>query len=68
MDRRISETEDGIYRFSTFVPDVGPIGFTFNRFHTGDLTDDDEPLLLHTDARHMLSSLVEAIETAIPLE
>ena len=33
----IDEIADGIYRLSTFVPDVGPTGFTFNQF----LIDDD---------------------------
>ena len=28
----IDEIADGIYRLSTFVPDVGPTGFTFNQF------------------------------------
>jgi hypothetical protein len=41
---QIDEIADGIYRLSTFVPDVGPTGFTFNQF----LIDDDEPLLFHT--------------------
>ena len=31
-DTRIDEIADGIYRLSTFVPDVGPTGFTFNQF------------------------------------
>ncbi|NLV56960.1 MAG: MBL fold metallo-hydrolase, partial [Acidimicrobiales bacterium] len=31
MDVRIDEVADLVYRFSTFVPDVGPTGFTFNQ-------------------------------------
>ena len=28
----LDEIADGIYRISTFVPEVGPDGFTFNQF------------------------------------
>ena len=28
MNTRIDEDADGIYRFATFVPEVGPTGFT----------------------------------------
>ena len=45
----VTEIADGIYRISTFVPEVGPTGFTFNQF----LVDADEPLLFHTGARGM---------------
>jgi hypothetical protein len=30
MDTDVTEIADGIYRLSTFVPEVGPTGFTFN--------------------------------------
>jgi hypothetical protein len=39
METRVDEIADRIYRLSTFVPDVGPAGFTFNQF----LIDADEP-------------------------
>src|ERR671925_530886 len=33
METRINEIADGIYRLSTFVPDIAPpAGFTFNQF------------------------------------
>ena len=33
METRISEVADGIYRLSTFVPEIAPpAGFTFNQF------------------------------------
>ena len=33
METRIDEIADGIYRLSTFVPDIAPpAGFTFNQF------------------------------------
>lgn len=60
----IDEIADGIYRLSTFVPDVGPTGFTFNQF----LIDDDEPLLFHTGHRMLFDSVSEAIATVIPVE
>lgn len=40
----LDEIADGIYRISTFVPEIGPDGFTINQF----LLDADEPLLYHT--------------------
>ncbi len=44
MDTRIDQIADSIFRPSTFVPDIGPTGFTFNQC----LIDDEEPLLFHT--------------------
>ncbi len=41
MNTTVNEIADGIYRISTYVPEVGPDGFTFNQF----LLDADEPLL-----------------------
>ena len=50
METRISEIADGIFRLSTFVPDVAPpAGFTFNQF----LVLGDEPLMFHTGLRKM---------------
>src|SRR5262245_28134565 len=50
METRISEISDGIYRLSTFVPDIAPPnGFTFNQF----LILGDEPLMFHTGLRKM---------------
>ena len=55
----VTEIADGIYRLSTFVPDVGPTGFTFNQF----LVDADEPLLFHTGLRGMFPLVSEAVGT-----
>ena len=63
MDTRINEVADRIYRLSTFVPDIGPTGFTFNQY----LIDDDEPLLFHTGPRAMFPLLAAAISTITPL-
>src|SRR5579862_1161292 len=64
MDTQIDEIADRIYRFSTFVPEIGPTGFTFNQF----LIDDDEPLLFHTGLRATFGLVAEAIATITPLE
>ncbi len=64
MDTRIDEVADRIFRLSTFVPDIGPTGFTFNQY----LIDDDEPLLFHTGPRSMFPLVSEAITTVTSLE
>lgn len=63
MDTCIDEIADGIYRFSTLVPDIGPTGFTFNQY----LIDDEQPLLFHTGPRAMFPLVSEAIESITPL-
>jgi len=64
LDTQITEIADGIYRFSTFVPEIGPTGFTFNQY----LIDDEQPLLFHTGHRATFPLLAEAIATITPLE
>jgi flavorubredoxin len=64
MDTRIDEVASRIYRLSTFVPDIGPTGFTFNQY----LIDDDEPLLFHTGPRGMFPLVSEAIGTITSIE
>ena len=64
METRVDEIADGIYRLSTFVPEVGPTGFTFNQF----LIDDEQPLLFHTGPRGMFPLVAEAIATVTPVE
>lgn len=63
MTTRIDEIADGIYRFSTLVPEIGPTGFTFNQY----LIDDEQPLLFHTGPRAMFPLVAEAIESITPL-
>jgi flavorubredoxin len=60
----VDEIAAGIYRLSTFVPQIGPSGFTFNQF----LLDDDEPLLFHTGHRAMFPDVRGAIERIMPVE
>jgi flavorubredoxin len=64
METRVDEIADRIYRLSTFVPDIGPTGFTFNQF----LIDADEPAIFHTGPRAMFPSVSEAVASLVPLE
>jgi flavorubredoxin len=57
------EIADGIFRFSTFIPDVSPEGFTFNQF----LVRGEQPLLFHTGARMLYPLVSEAVAKVIPL-
>lgn len=63
MNTRTDELSDGIFRFSTCVPDAAPGGFTFNQF----LVRADEPLLFHTGPRRMFPLVAEAIARVVPL-
>jgi flavorubredoxin len=64
MHTTTDEIADGIYRISTFVEDVTPVGFTFNQF----LVVGEEPLLFHTGARAMFPLVAEAVATIVPVE
>lgn len=65
METKIDEIAGGIYRLSTFVPDIAPpAGFTFNQF----LILGDEPLLFHTGLRQMFPSARSAVSRLIPIE
>jgi flavorubredoxin len=65
MDTKISEIADGIYRLSTYVPDIAPpTGFTFNQF----LVLGDEPLMFHTGLRKMFPLNRDALSRIIPPE
>ncbi|MEV6332971.1 MBL fold metallo-hydrolase [Streptomyces sp. NPDC051909] len=64
MNTRVDEVSADIYRISTFIPEVGPSGFTFNQF----LIDTDEPLLYHTGMRDLFPSVSSAVSSIIPLE
>ena len=63
METKISEIADGIYRLSTYVPDIAPpAGFTFNQF----LVLGDEPLMFHTGLRKMFLLNREALSRIMP--
>jgi flavorubredoxin len=65
MSTTVNEIADGIYRLSTWVPDIAPpAGFTFNQF----LVDADEPLLFHTGPRTMFPQVSEAVAQVLPVD
>jgi flavorubredoxin len=65
METKISEIADGIYRLSTYVPDIAPpAGFVFNQF----LVLGDEPLMFHTGLRKMFALNRDALSRIISPE
>jgi flavorubredoxin len=65
MSTTVDEIANGIYRLSTWVPDIAPpAGFTFNQF----LIDADEPLLFHTGPRLMFPLVYEAVGRILPVD
>ncbi len=65
MSTTVEEITAGIYRISTWVPDIAPpAGFTFNQF----LIDAEEPLLFHTGPRAMFGLVSEAVARVLPVE
>ncbi len=65
MTTTVDEIADGIYRLSTWVPEIAPpAGFTFNQF----LIDAEEPLLFHTGPRGMFPLVSEAVGRVLPPE
>lgn len=64
-ETRIDEIADGIYRLSTYVPEIAPpAGFTFNQF----LIRAEEPLLFHCGPRRMFPSVAAAMATVMPVD
>ncbi|MBF6221614.1 MBL fold metallo-hydrolase [Nocardia abscessus] len=64
MDTRTDEIAEKIYRISTFIPEVGPAGFTFNQF----LVEAEEPLLFHTGMRALFPVVSAQIARIMPVE
>jgi flavorubredoxin len=65
MNTRVDEIADGIFRLSSFVPEIAaPAGFVFNQF----LIRDDEPLLFHTGTRAMFEGVRAAVARVLPPE
>ncbi len=65
MTTKVDEIAAGIYRVSTFVPQIAPpAGFTFNQF----LVLGDEPLLFHTGLRRMFPMVRDAVARIMPPE
>ncbi|MEX0663359.1 MAG: MBL fold metallo-hydrolase [Acidimicrobiia bacterium] len=61
METRVDEIADGIYRFSTFVPEPQ---LAFNQF----LIQADEPLLFHTGMHGLFPLVSEAVARVMPLD
>ena len=64
MKTEVTEIADKIYRLSTFLPKVGPNGFTFNQF----LIDAERPLLFHYGQRALFPLVSEAVKSVIALD
>jgi flavorubredoxin len=65
METNIAQIADGIYRLSTFVPEIAPpSGFTINQF----LVLGDEPLLFHTGPRKMFGLVRDAVSRLVPAD
>jgi flavorubredoxin len=65
MQTQIAEIADGIFRLSTFVPEIAaPAGFAFNSF----LVRGDQPLLFHTGLRKMFPLNRDAVAKLMPVE
>ena len=65
MTTRLDEIADGIFRISTFVPEVAPpAGFAFNQY----LVAAEEPLLFHTGHRRLFPAVREAVARVLPPE
>jgi flavorubredoxin len=63
METKVDEIAERIYRLSTFLPTVGPSGFTFNQF----LVDAAEPLLFHCGQRALFPSVSRAAGRVLDL-
>ena len=65
MNPKINQIAEGIYRFSTLVPEIAsPAGFTFNQY----LIDAKEPMLFHCGPRMMFPLISTALATIMPIE
>ena len=64
MTTTTDEIAADIFRISTFVPEIGPTGFTFNQF----LIRAKEPLLFHTGPRAMFPAVRDAVAALLPVE
>lgn len=64
METKITEIADGIFRLSTFIPQVPPTGLAFNQF----LIRGEWPLLFHTGMRGLFPIVREAVAKLIQPE
>jgi flavorubredoxin len=61
---QVDEIAPGIFRMSTWVPDITEHGFTFNQF----LLTGEEPMLFHCGHRQLFPLVSAAINQVVPLE
>jgi flavorubredoxin len=65
MKTEMSEIANGIFRLSTFVPEIAPpAGFTFNQF----LIRAEQPLLFHCGPRRMFPLVSDAVSTIVRVD
>ncbi len=65
METKIAEIADGIFRLSTYVPQIAPpAGFAFNSF----LVRGEQPLLFHTGLHKMFPLNRAAVAKIVPVE
>jgi flavorubredoxin len=65
MTTLIDEIADGIFRLSTYVPEVAPpAGFAFNQY----LVLGDDPLLFHTGHRRLFPAVHSAVASLVAPE
>lgn len=65
MTTRIDEIAEGVFRISTYVPEVAaPEGFTFCQF----LVKAEQPFLFHCGPRGMFPAVSEALARIVPVE
>ena len=65
MKTDAAEIAQGIWRFSTYVPEIAPpLGFTFNQF----LVEADEPFLFHCGPRAMFPLVSAAVAGVMKLD
>jgi flavorubredoxin len=65
MNTTVDEIGSGIYRISTWIPEIAPPdGFTFNQF----LIDADEPMLFHCGSRQVFPLVSEAVARVMPVD
>src|SRR5438874_1651483 len=64
MTTQTDQIADGIYRISTFVPEIAaPAGFVFNQY----LIDAEQPFLFHCGPRAMFPAVSGAVAGIMPL-
>ena len=64
MDTTVDEIGAGIFRLSTWIPDITEHGFTMNQF----LLNGDQPFLFHCGHRQLFPLVSAAVAKVIPLE